>query len=123
MQPVTPEQTARTLLRRVEEKLRRHQSAMEHAKQAIAREVPAIAARHGARRVYLFGSLAWGDTHDGSDIDLAVEGAPDEQRSALAAELMLALPLPVDVLDLGELSEAFRRRIVDHGLLVYEAKG
>mgnify|MGYP001590601343 CR=1 FL=1 len=94
---------------------------MAHARDAINREVPAIASRFGARRVYLFGSLAWGEPHEGSDIDLAVEGVPSGDRSACAAALNMALPLPVDVLSLEELPEPFRRRIAEHGVRVYEA--
>lgn len=117
---VTPEQTAQALVRRFTAQLEERRKLLAGAKEAVLREVPPIGARFRASRVFLFGSLAWGEGHEGSDIDLAVEGVPVEQRSACAAALSTALPLPVDVLSLEELPEPFRRRILEQGLVVYE---
>lgn len=118
---VTPAQTAQTLIRRFEERLRRHERAMEEAREALDRVLPGALERHGARRAWLFGSLAWGGTHDESDVDLAVEGLRPEQQTALHVELMRALPLRVDLLRLDELPEDFRERILAEGRLLYEA--
>lgn len=118
---MTPEQTAQALVRRFAVQLEERRKLLEGAKEAVLREVPAIGARFGASRVFLFGSLAWGEGHEGSDIDLGVEGVQPERRTACAAALSMALPLPVDVLSLEELPEPFRRRILEQGLVVYEA--
>ena len=44
-------------------------------------EIIRVAARHGARNVRLFGSVARGEDHPGSDLDLLVE--MDADRSLL----------------------------------------
>ena len=59
-----------------------------------------IAARHGARKVRVFGSVARGEARRGSDIDFLVE--MDEGRSlldhaALILDLERLLKHPVDV--------------------------
>jgi predicted nucleotidyltransferase len=118
---VTPAQTARTLIKRCEERLRRHERAMDDAREALGRTLPAALERHGGHRAWLFGSLAWGETHDESDIDLAVEGLPAGKQTALHVELMGVLPLRVDLLRLEELPESFRERILTEGRLLYEA--
>lgn len=59
-----------------------------------------VAARHGAANVRVFGSLARGDTHAASDVDLLVDMAPDRtlmDLGGLLVELQETLNSPVDV--------------------------
>jgi predicted nucleotidyltransferase len=73
-----------------------------------------VAARHGARNVRVFGSVARGDDRPGSDIDLLVEMASDRSLLDLVAleqELETLLRRPVDVVTEGSLAPSIRRRI------------
>ena len=72
-------------------------------------------------RVYLFGSWARGEASRVSDIDVAIlpmESLPvgllTEMQEALDESLSL---YPVDLVDLTEVSDAFRARVLAEGLL------
>ena len=68
----------------------------------------------GAKRVLLFGSRARGDADDRSDFDIALEATHPERISELRAlyeESPLTL-LAFDVVNLSEVSEVFRKRIL-----------
>lgn len=74
-----------------------------------------IAARHGARKVRIFGSVARGEARRGSDIDFLVE--MDEGRSlldhaALILDLERLLKRPVDVASERGLRPPVRREIL-----------
>lgn len=71
--------------------------------------------RFGARRVILFGSLAGqGPWHNGSDIDLAVEGLPSEQffRAWAALDEVVPRGLMVDLVPLEDTYPEMRARIL-----------
>jgi predicted nucleotidyltransferase len=68
----------------------------------------------GAKRVLLFGSRARGDAGDRSDFDLAVEAARPEgfpEFHALLEDNPITL-LSFDVIDLANVKEDFRKRIL-----------
>lgn len=74
-----------------------------------------LAARHGARRVRVFGSVARGDARPDSDLDLLV--AMDDGRSlfdliGLGQDLEELLGRRVDVVSEGGLSEHIRERVL-----------
>lgn len=74
-----------------------------------------IAARHGARKVRVFGSVARGEARPGSDVDFLVE--MDEGRSlldhaALILDLERLLKRPVDVASERGLRPSVRRRVL-----------
>lgn len=74
-----------------------------------------IAARHGARKVRVFGSVARGTARRGSDIDFLVE--MDEGRSlldhaALILDLERLLKRPVDVASERGLRPPVRKEIL-----------
>jgi hypothetical protein len=80
-----------------------------------------IAARHGARKVRVFGSVARGKTRRGSDIDFLVE--MDEGRSlldhaALVLELEHLLRRPVDVASERGLRPAVRKEILKDAIAI-----
>ena len=54
----------------------------------------------GAKEVYLFGSAATGQMHEGSDLDFAVAGLPPREFYRAVADAMLAAGEPIDVVDL-----------------------
>jgi uncharacterized protein len=96
--------------RRVELSLRRdhlRKSAVELARLLIER---------GATKVVLFGSLVSGDTHEASDIDLAVEGLPPDVYFDTLGALLMASPCGVDLVRLEEAPESLRRVIEATGV-------
>ena len=71
-------------------------------------QVMAVAARHHANRVRIFGSVARGDDRPDSDIDLLVDFAPGSSLFDLmrmARELEELLGHPVDVVSTGGLKD------------------
>ncbi|MFH1139721.1 MAG: nucleotidyltransferase family protein [Pseudomonadota bacterium] len=84
---------------------------LQSKKQAIL----ALAAKHGARNVRIFGSAARGETGPQSDIDLLVkmeEGRSLLDLSALVLELRQLLGVKVDVVSEDGLYWLLRRRIL-----------
>ncbi|MCC6612617.1 MAG: nucleotidyltransferase family protein [Anaerolineae bacterium] len=79
-------------------------------------EILALAARHGAYNVRVFGSIARGDSTSDSDVDILVDfvdGASLYDLSGLWQDLQDLLGQPVDVVeDHPGLRERFRQRIV-----------
>lgn len=70
--------------------------------------IQAIASRHHARSVSVFGSVARGDDHPGSDIDFLVEFEPGASLTDLMAiqdELEVLLGCTVDVVSRGGLKD------------------
>jgi predicted nucleotidyltransferase len=62
----------------------------------------------GVERVWLFGSLATGATHPGSDVDLMVSGLPASERTNAWMELEELFDASVDLVPEEAVSTAFR---------------
>ncbi len=58
----------------------------------------------GAREVYVFGSVAAGRAHEGSDVDLAVAGLPPERFFSTMARLENLFDRSIDLVDLDDAS-------------------
>ncbi len=71
----------------------------------------------GCTEVYLFGSVASGEIHAKSDIDLAVRGCPPDRFFHTLGRLMIELNHSVDLVDLDE-PGIFVRYLLDSGELV-----
>jgi hypothetical protein len=74
-----------------------------------------LAARHGARKVRVFGSLARDAADAASDLDLLVDLEPGPSLidlGALLVELEAELGAPVDVVTEAGLRPALRERVV-----------
>lgn len=79
----------------------------------------AIADRHGARDVRVFGSVACGAEHAGSDVDLLVRMEPGCSlltQIALQQELEQLVGRRVDVVTEGGLSPYLRQRILQQAV-------
>ena len=75
----------------------------------------------GARRVWLFGSLAKGrrpTVH--SDFDFAVEGLPGDRLFGSVGHLLQILPRPVDVVEFESCPTLLREQILEHGIVLDE---
>ncbi|MCY4601028.1 MAG: nucleotidyltransferase family protein [Acidobacteria bacterium] len=78
-------------------------------------EILRLAATHGARNVRLFGSVARGDDHGGSDIDFLVEmeaGRSLLDLIGLGQDLEALLHRKIDVLTDASVHPALRDRIL-----------
>ncbi len=114
--PITAADTARHLRRRAAA-----EQAAADARAARLRAILPEAARclretYGARRVVLFGSLATGGHHVGSDLDLAASGIPPARYFAALAELMGLVNGPVDLVRLEEAPVSLAERIAAEGI-------
>ncbi len=112
---VTAAQTAATLRRRAEE---RDAAARARAGRLIAKLSSAkriLCQTYGARSVVLFGSMAQGAPHLGSDVDLAVLGLPPAAYFSALADLMAALGCTVDLVRLEEAPASLAERIAIEG--------
>ncbi len=84
-------------------------------------EILHIAARHGARNVRVFGSVARGEADAQSDIDLLVEFEPDRSlldHAALWLELQELLGCKVDVVSEDGVKARIRDRVLREALPV-----
>lgn len=70
----------------------------------------------GCSEIYIFGSLESGNTHQASDIDLAVRGIQPEDFFFVYGELMTRLQHSVDLIDL-DLQKEFGQSLIEEGQL------
>lgn len=78
-------------------------------------EILATAARHGARNVRIFGSVARGEADEASDIDLIVEFEPSRSlldHAGLWLELQELLGRKVDVVSERGIKPRIRERVL-----------
>jgi predicted nucleotidyltransferase len=84
-------------------------------------EILRIAARHGARNVRVFGSLARGEADERSDVDFLVEMEPGRSLfdlGGLQYELEQLLGCPVDVVTERGLKPRIRDRVLREAVRV-----
>ena len=81
-----------------------------------------ILAKCGAKRVFLFGSVARGEARPGSDVDLACEGLPPGRFFEALGKLLLCTGKDVDLVDLDKAAAPLRKRLEKEGVLLYEAR-
>jgi len=84
-----------------------------------------IIKKYPINKVILFGSYARGDASETSDIDLVVVSGGKMWNSkifTLGGELLVALPVRVDVYDILEIKESspLYNVIKEEGLIIYE---
>jgi hypothetical protein len=84
-------------------------------------EILRIAARHGARNVRVFGSVARGEADEASDIDFLVEMEPGRSLldlGGLQVELESLLGRPVDVVTVRGLKARIRNVVLHEAVPV-----
>jgi uncharacterized protein len=82
-------------------------------------EILKIAAKHGARNVRIFGSVARGEADSKSDVDILVEFIPGStllNQSAMIRELESILNINVDVVSDRRLRERIRERVLSEAV-------
>ena len=78
-------------------------------------EIRRLCEHHGARRIRVFGSVATGEDHDGSDIDLVFTMQTPislMRLGALEQQLSDLVGLPVDLVPDAALRPEFRDRVL-----------
>lgn len=88
---------------------------IEELLQTNRHEILRLAAKHGARNVRIFGSVARGEASETSDIDFLVDLEPNRSlldHAALLADLRDLLHRSVDVVTEGSIYWLLRRRIL-----------
>ncbi len=89
--------------------------ALEQLLKEKREEILRIAAKHGARNVRVFGSVARGEAEEQSDIDFLVEMEPGRSLfdlGGLQYELEHLLGCPVDVVTERGLKARIRERVL-----------
>lgn len=116
--PVDLQACAQTLIARMQSRqdAERQRSAMlREQAHAAAR---ALAAELAVRRTWLFGSLAWGTPHGGSDVDLLVEGLEPGLMASAERRVAGMIAAPVDLVRREEAPEGLVERVEREGLLL-----
>lgn len=85
--------------------------------------VTTLAEKHGAERIYLFGSYARGEAGNSSDIDLRIDKGAIRglALAGLLIDLEDAFGLPVHLVPTSSLDDRFLRSIQKEEILLYEA--
>jgi uncharacterized protein len=112
--PVTADQTRRHLLARADAERQLGALRAERLLQSSQRAREVLMA-FGARRVWLFGSLATGHAKPDSDVDLAAEGLPADIYFKALADLMGLFQAPVDLVRWEDAPESLRNRVLTEG--------
>ena len=93
------------------------------AKKFAAQIAKELGERYGARRVFLFGSLARGDQGSVFDIDLAAKGiSPSRFFEAVAYVTGLSPKWKIDLVDVDDCAVYLRDMIEKEGVVLWQAK-
>lgn len=74
--------------------------------------------RYGVRKVYLYGSLAWGGFREGSDIDIFIEGFEGQYWRMYADMQRLASPFDVSIVLAEDASQSLRDTVAKSGVIL-----
>jgi predicted nucleotidyltransferase len=113
--PVTPDELARTLVRRHAERRRRAKSRGEAVREGLRRVVAEEITSGRLHGAWLVGSLAWGGFDLTSDVDLVVEGLAEADAASFWDRLTSELGATIDLLRLESLPPDFARRVRSEG--------
>lgn len=109
---------ARTFVARVRRELEETAKRAEELRRKAREAAPGLR-RLGASSVWLFGSLAWGEPHAGSDVDLLVEGIAPERFAKAVREIEQQLAgVSVDVLRSEDAPASLNERVRAEGVRI-----
>jgi predicted nucleotidyltransferase len=92
---------------------------LEEVRSQLRNTILQLAAKHGARNVRVFGSVARGEADDASDIDLLVDLEPGRtlmDLGGLLSDLRDDLGLRVDVIIADCLRQSIRNRVLQDAI-------
>ena len=116
--PIDIEECARTLIARMQAR----QDAARARAQALRAEAAlagsALMTEFGAKRVWLFGSLAWGEPHEASDVDLLVEGLAEGLARAAERRVGQLVSAGVDLVRVEDAPPGLADRVRREGALL-----
>ena len=115
---VTVADMARTWQRRLGERQARADARAERLRRLLPRARDVLVHEHGARRVWVFGSMAGDGVTENSDVDLAIEGLDESRYFAALADLMALFGVPVDLVRVESAAGSLKERISAEGRLV-----
>lgn len=100
----------------LDQRRRRQKELTEEAWEKAKAVAGLLKNNYGVQEVLLYGSLAWGDFHQGSDIDLLISGLQDSYwRMYLEAEA-LARPFPVSIVCIEDATPSLREVALKKGV-------
>jgi len=108
------------LIGRIRREFEQREREARTIRQRVTEAIQALVARFEVRRVWLFGSLAWGGVHEESDVDLLVEGLTGDLWDAAGAFLEERIGLPVDLVRMEEAPPGLVERVRAIGVLLYD---
>ena len=101
---------------------RQNQALTAQARQKLPQLLQHLVKHYQATHIILFGSLAKGTFHEGSDIDIAVAGISSaDYFTALAAVQRLSDPFQIDLKPIEDLDPHFYQRVMQTGECLYGA--
>ena len=113
---VTPQDLARTLIRRRADQRARAQARADLLRRRVREAMAQLLAEGAISRAWLIGSLAWGEHGAGSDVDLVVEGLDPREAPMIWDRLSGELVARVDLLRMESLEREFAARVRAEGV-------
>lgn len=113
------EKYRQSFLKRIEEEKRRNKERRNKALKDIERIKKYLVEEMKVREIYLFGSILKDNFGKGSDIDIAVSGLEDDKFFPVYSHLDNFTDFPVELVDLDEKDNFFRREIRKRGKKIY----
>lgn len=95
---------------------------LANAKVVASRLADLLADEYRVERVYLFGSVASGQAHLRSDIDIAVDGIAAEDYYRAWARLERETDIPVDLVALSDANVSLVEKVRREGVVLFERK-
>lgn len=105
-------------LKREEEENKESQKEALHDVEKIKRYLVGEA---GVKEIYLFGSIVEGNFRKNSDLDVAISGFDERKFFSIWSRLDEFTDFNVDLVDLDERDDFFRRQIRERGKKIYES--
>ena len=116
---VLPKELAATLLLRTRQRQATEERERLGILNVLKTTLPAMAKEIDCGRVWVIGSVAWGDFGVRSDVDLVLENSQGmANRAEVGHRISKLVSREVDVLALDQLTESFRHRVLNEGIRV-----
>jgi predicted nucleotidyltransferase len=110
----------RSFFKRIEEEKRRNEERRKKALEDVERIKKYLGEEVGVKEVYLFGSVLKDNFSKYSDIDIAVSGLRDDEFFPVYSHLDNFTDFSIELVDLDEKDNFFRREIRKRGKKIYE---